>query len=150
MVRLSKKTEIGEMKPEDYDSVFSLWKNSENVGLNEADSPENFQRYLKRNPGLSLVARENGSVVGAILCGHDGRRGYLHHLAVAPQYRKKGIGQGLVQGCLHRLKNLGILKSHVFVFARNHEGGKFWSAIGWRGRPELRMMSIDIPAANRE
>ena len=140
----SKKPEVGEMKSGDYDSVFSLWKRSENLGLSGADSPENIQRHMRRNPGLSLVARENGSVVGAILCGHDGRRGYLHHLAVDRKSRKKGIGQALVEECLARLEKLGIQRCHIFIFARNEKGKKFWRALGWRERPELRMMSIDL------
>lgn len=135
--------EITEMTSADYDEVFSLWRATENMGLSEADTKENIQSYLERNPGLSLVARQNGTVVGAVLCGHDGRRGYLHHLAVTRQKRENGLGKALVGECLARLAMIGIQKCHAFVYFENHDGQEFWRRIGWSGRTELVLMSKD-------
>ena len=82
----------------DYTPVIALWELSDGVGLSSADSPEAIQFYLERNPGMSFVAKQDGMVVGAVLSGHDGRRGYIHHLAVHPDYRRQGIGQHWGQG----------------------------------------------------
>lgn len=133
--------EIREMRIEDYDFVIKLWADTEGIGLSEADSRENITIYLQRNPGLSFIAQKNSEVVGAILCGHDGRRGYLHHLAVKKDYRLKGLGKELVQNCLLRLKVAGIDKCHIFVFQENKEGMKFWDSNGWQIRHDLHIMS---------
>ena len=67
----------------DYDAVFALWRRSEGVGLNESDTRAAIASFLRRNPRHSFIAEKQGRIIGAVLCGHDGRRGYLHHLAVA-------------------------------------------------------------------
>src|SRR5687768_16369590 len=90
----------------DCDEVLSFWQNVPGVGLSDADTPEGMLANLRRNPGLSLVVRHEGRIVGAVLCGHDGRRGYLHHLAVAAEYRGQGIGKALVERCLCQLTSL--------------------------------------------
>jgi ribosomal protein S18 acetylase RimI-like enzyme len=133
--------QIAEMQPDDYEEVVALWQDSEGVGLNDADSKENVIAYLARNPGLSLVARKDGKLIGAVLCGHDGRRGYLHHLAVARPHRKQGIGHFLVDGCLTRLAAIGIRKCNIFVYADNDDGQEFWRNSGWVERTNLKMMS---------
>ena len=112
-----------EMKASDYQGIFTLWQDGEGIGLSNADSEANIQRFLARNPALSFVAVHNGRIVGAILCGHDGRRGYIYHLFVAKPHRNKGIGRRLVTKSLERLKEEGIDKCHLFVFARNELGG---------------------------
>src|SRR6516164_621735 len=94
----------------DFEQVIDLWQNTEGVGMNESDSRPNIESYLKRNPGMSFVARNGEQLVGAVLCGHDGRRGYLHHLAVARSHRGRKIGKQLVEACLSRLAADGILK----------------------------------------
>lgn len=132
---------IGPMGLDDYDDMMALWRESEGVGLSGADSRDGVAAFLAHNPGLSLVARDEGRLVGAVLCGHDGRRGYLHHLAVAPEYRRRGIGRALVDGCLARLAAIGIEKCHIWVYAANGDGAAFWSAIGWGPRDDLRIMS---------
>ncbi|HIC90022.1 MAG TPA: GNAT family N-acetyltransferase, partial [Anaerolineae bacterium] len=99
---------------------------------------------LDRNPGFSFVARDGRLLVGAILCGHDGRRGYIHHLAVYRRHRHKGIGRELVERSLHALKRVGIRKCHIFVFSDNQEAIAFWKHIGWTERIELTMMSQRI------
>ncbi|MGD9159502.1 MAG: GNAT family N-acetyltransferase, partial [Desulfobacteraceae bacterium] len=117
---------------ESYDRVLHLWKLcGEGVGLSDSDSSENIQLYLNRNPGMSLIAERGNELTGVVLAGHDGRRGYIHHLAVSPDYRRQGIGKLLVNTCLKKLRGEGILKCHILLFNSNLEGLKFWEAIGW-------------------
>ena len=120
-----------------YADVIALWKKSENIGLSNADEREKIEAYLARNPGMSFVAKDNGVIVGAALCGHDGRRGYLHHLAVAKSHQKKGTGRKLTERCLESLGNAGIKKCHLFVFQKNKEGKAFWEKIGWTPRTDI-------------
>ena len=136
--------QIDAMAAGDYDEVFRLWQGAEGVGLTEADSREGVEAYLNRNPGLSLVARQEGRLVGAILCGHDGRRGYLHHLAVAPASRNQGIGKALVEEGLSRLARAGIQKCHAWVYQKNVDAQQFWQKCGWQARSDLMVMSRDI------
>jgi putative acetyltransferase len=130
----------------DYDDVIALWQVTEGVGLSEADSRPAIERYLERNPAMSFIARgPDGALAGAVLCGHDGRRGFLHHLAVRAGSRGQGIGTTLVQHCLAALRAAGIDKCHLFVFHQNETGKAFWSKIGWNERKTLFIMSKDIP-----
>jgi ribosomal protein S18 acetylase RimI-like enzyme len=125
-----------------YDSAMTLWRQCDGVGISESDSRPHIAYFLQRNPGLSFVALANDSLVGTILCGHDGRRGYIHHLAVHPDYRRRGIGRQLVAQSLSQLQKTGVLKCHLFVKADNAGGITFWRRVGWFSRPELNMMSI--------
>ena len=132
---------IRSMAPEDLPEVIRLWEEMEGIGLSESDSVPALTSYLQRNPELSFVARnEQQQIVGAVLCGHDGRRGYLHHLAVARNYRKMGIGRALVEKCLSSLQALNILKCNLFLFSDNSSGEAFWREMGWRERGDLRLM----------
>jgi N-acetylglutamate synthase len=124
-----------------YDDVLALWQCCDGVGLSDADSREDIQKYLERNPGMSFIASSSGKIVGAILAGHDGRRGYIHHLAVHPDFRKKGVARRLVDRSIAKLKDSGIRKCHLFVFNNNHAGLSFWQKIGWRRRLELSIVS---------
>lgn len=133
--------EISEMRIEDYDEVLALWHSSEGVGLGESDTEEAIGRFLARNPGLSLVARKGRALAGAVLCGHDGRRGYVHHLAVAPPYRREGVGRALVEQCQRRLREAGIPKTHLNVYGANAVGLAFWRRTGWTERTELTWFS---------
>jgi putative acetyltransferase len=135
---------IEPMTIDHYDEVIALWKKSEDVGLSSADQREMIQAYLVRNPGMSFVTKENGVIVGAALCGHDGRRGYLHHLAVAESHQKKGIGRELAERCIESLRNAGIEKCHLFVFHRNKEGKAFWEKIGWTPRSDIQVVSKEF------
>jgi putative acetyltransferase len=128
------------MTPRDLDSVLALWGQTSGVGLNESDTPDQLRTYLDRNPGLSLVAREGTRLVGAILCGHDGRRGYLNHLAVLPEYRGRGLGRQLVETCLAALGGVGILKCNIFLYADNEPGRCFWAHCGWSLRDDLMVL----------
>jgi len=125
---------------DDFDEVCRLWQSTKGVGLSESDSRPNIAAYLARNPEMSFVARSGGEIVGAVLCGHDGRRGYLHHLAVAKAHRKMGVGKKLVETCLARLAAFGIPKCNIFLYADNAAGESFWKHNGWVKRSDLQVM----------
>jgi N-acetylglutamate synthase len=129
------------MEKGDLAEVISFWQGMEGIGLSESDSYSALSFYLQRNPGLSWVARnKDRELIGAVLCGHDGRRGYLHHLAVAQGYCRKGIGRALVERCLSSLRELKVLKCNIFLFSLNPEGHGFWKAMGWKEREDLILM----------
>jgi N-acetylglutamate synthase len=132
------------MTADDVAEALALWSQTEGIGLRGADSPEALPKYLARNPGLSFVAREDGAIVGAVLCGHDGRRGYLHHLAVAASHRRRGIGAALVERCMAGLRGEGISRCHLFVYHHNAEGQAFWRRTGWHARDDLLLMSRNL------
>ena len=131
---------IGPMEVADLQAVIELWNNTPGVGLNESDEPDCLRAYLARNPGLSLAARDGSALIGAVLCGHDGRRGYLNHLAVAPDYRRRGLGQQMVMACLDKLAALGIARCNIFIYADNEPGERFWTRCGWRPRSDLKVL----------
>ena len=124
----------------DYDEVMALWTGMEGIGVNPSDEREPMIAYLERNPGLSLVARADGRLVAAVLCGHDGRRGYLHHLAVHPEHRGRGLGRRMVTVCLEQLAALGIPKCNAFLYADNDPGERFWQAVGFAQRVDLKVI----------
>lgn len=125
---------------DDFDAAISLWQATEGVGLNESDTREAIAAYLVRNPGLSLVAEIDSQIVAAVLCGHDGRRGFLNHLAVARSHRGRGLGRRLVEACLEQLGALGIPKCNIYLYADNDVGAAFWRHLGWFDRDELKVM----------
>ncbi|MBN1993088.1 MAG: GNAT family N-acetyltransferase [Anaerolineae bacterium] len=129
---------------EHYEPVIALWRHTEGVGLSSADSRENIRAYLERNVGMSFIAQNDGVLVGAVLSGHDGRRGYIHHLAVHPEYRRRGIGRQLVERCLSALQAAGIQKCHLFIFQQNVDGIRFWESIGWSRRVDIGVISKTI------
>lgn len=131
---------IEPMSMDDFDEVLRLWRETEGVGLTESDSRSATAQYLARNPGLSLVARRGSELVGTVLCGHDGRRGYLYHLAVARAHRRNGLGKRLVALCLARLEQLGIPRCNAYVFAENRDGEAFWIQNGWTKRSNVQLL----------
>jgi ribosomal protein S18 acetylase RimI-like enzyme len=133
---------VAAMTSTDFDEVEALWKATPGVGLYPGDDREAIIRFLKRNPGLSFVATTGGRLVGAVLCGHDGRRGYITHLAVDAAFRREGIGRRLVERCLSALRAEGIEKAHLFVFEDNEGGRAFWQRLGWNERNDLITMSL--------
>lgn len=129
------------MVASDIGEVLALWQGMPGIGLNESDTPANLTRFLERNAGLSLVARAPcQSIVGALLCSHDGRRGYLHHLAVALNHRRQGLAREMVERCLVALRGEAIFKCNIFVYANNEDGQRFWKASGWSVRSDLTML----------
>lgn len=132
------------MSEADYDAVLALWRATPGIGLSEADERPNIASFLARNRGLSFVAEADGRLAGAVLGGTDGRRGYLHHLAVAPDHRRAGVGSSLVARALEALRARGLRRCHIFVMAGNAEGRRFWERTGWFRRDDLVVMSKDI------
>ena len=129
---------IKKMTGRDYEAVLSLWRSVPGIGLdNDCDSRRGIARYLRRNPGLSFVASVGGTIVAAVLSGHDGRRGYLHHLAVMPAYRRQGLGKALVSRCLRSLGKQRIPKCNIFLLRDNASGRSFWEHNGWNLRRDL-------------
>jgi N-acetylglutamate synthase len=141
---------ISEMIIGDYDEVLALWQSCGDEGVcvdEDVDSRKAIAAYLKRHDGMSFVAREKGQLVGAVLCGTDGRRGYLNHLAVDKAHRSKGIGKKLVERSLAGLEKAGIHKCHIFVLNTNTAGQAFWSHLGWILRDSFAVMS-HLPKAD--
>jgi len=135
--------DIRPMTLADYEAVMTLMHGVPGVAMRAADAPEAIGRYLERNPGLSLVAEEGGALVGCVFCGHDGRRGYLHHVVVAPAARGRGIGTALVARALDGLAALGIYKTHLDVFADNAPAVAFWRHTGWQRRDDIVRFSFN-------
>lgn len=130
------------LQPADFAQVRALWDSCAGVRADETEGE--IARYLERNPGLSCVARAGERMLGAVLCGHDGRRGYLYHLSVAGDSRGQGIARALVARSLSQLQSLGIRRCTLFVLADNDAGVTFWKQLGWRERIDLRTMAIDL------
>ena len=133
--------ELREFRPTDIASVVNLWVSADGIELDSSDAPEALASFLKRNPGLSTIAYLNSSLAGAALCGHDGRRGLLHHLAVADFARRQGVGRAIIERCLSGLRNAGIIKCHALVFRDNRFGELFWKPTGWDFREKVALYS---------
>ena len=127
-----------------YEEAIAFWASIPEVGLDDADSISSMELFLKRNRGLSFIARHNGELIGAVLCGHDGRRGYLHHLAVHPEYRGRGVGQRLVNKCLSALSKRGISRCNIFIYSHNEKGKDFWGKRGWTTFDGLEIMYRNV------
>ena len=126
------------MTLEDYEEVCRLWQNTPGMGLNNVDdSREGLERFLRRNPTSCFVAEEEEKITGTILCGHDGRRGYLYHAAVAEAYQGQGIGKALLEAALHALEQEGIAKVALVALKRNSEGNGLWEKQGFFVREDL-------------
>ena len=123
---------------EDYDDVYRLWTLTKGMGLNNLDDTKTgINIFLQRNPNTCFVATFHNEIIGTIISGHDGRRGYIYHTAVSEKFRKKGIGQKLVTSSLSALKTEGINKVALVVFSKNKLGNLFWEKIGFRKREDL-------------
>ena len=131
---------VRQMAIEDYDDVLSLWKSSDAIVLSKVDSQDIIKRLLERNTGLSFVAMDGDKIIGAVLCSHDGRLGYLSHLVVANAYRRQGIGRQLVSRCMYSLTGLGIHKCILLIMKETEEALKFWRTVDPAGRVSLVMM----------
>jgi ribosomal protein S18 acetylase RimI-like enzyme len=130
--------------PEDYDLVLPLWRESEGVEVAEGDDRATIGAYLARNPGLSRLAFVGPDLAGAVLCGHDGRRGLLYHLAVRPTHRGRGVGRQVVQECLGALRACGVPRVLLLVAAENDGGLTFWQALGFEAIDGARAMGLDL------
>ena len=126
------------MTIEDYEQVYDLWIHTPGMGLNNIDdSKEGISKYLKRNPTTCFVAEDKQKVVGVIMSGHDGRRGFIHHTTVSPAYRKQGIGKKLVEHAFEALDKEGIQKVALLVFEKNELGNAFWENLGFSSREDI-------------
>ncbi len=126
------------MTREDYDGVYALWASTPGMGLNTVDdSREGIEKYLRRNPTTSFIAQDGEKIVGVIMAGHDGRRGYIHHTAVLPAYRGQGLGRRLVEHAMLALDEEGIQKVALVVFSENETGNAFWEKMGFLPREDL-------------
>lgn len=134
---------IREMTIEDYDEVFALWQITTKRALSDADSRENIDKYLTHNKGMSLVGIVDGKIIATVLAGHDGRRGFIHHMAVSPDYRRQGIGRSLAYEADKRIKSAGIGKTHIFCYKNNELGQPFWKAMGFQKRADIDVFSYD-------
>ena len=129
---------IRKMKIEDYEKVYDLWIHTEGMGLNTTDdSREGIAKYLLRNPNTCFVAEDNRKIVGVIMSGHDGRRGFIHHTTVMKEYRRQGIGKKLVDSALVALEAEGIHKVALVAFEKNVSGNIFWEKAGFTIRDDL-------------
>ena len=128
----------------DYAEIYALWEGIPGVGLSEADSRDNISLYLSRNPGQSFVCKADKKIIGTILCGNDGRRAYIHHTAIAPEYRRQGIATELVRLAMAAQKNCGMQKCHLFVFNENELGKMFWREVGFDQRQDIGIMSKNL------
>lgn len=135
---------IREMSIHDYEQVIELWRGIKGLILSAADEKEPIAEYLTRNAGLSFVAEADSRIVGTILCGHDGRRGFIYHVAVHPDYRGRKLANRLVEHSLEQLKAQGIDKCHLFVLEDNELGQSFWRAVGWQKRSGFFVYSKDV------
>lgn len=136
---------IRKMEFSDYEEVHKLWSETPTLVVQEfEDSREQIGRFLKRNPGHSFVAIEDGKIVGTILCGQDGRRGCIYHMCVAKDYRQRKIGTHLVENALEELKIENIRNVYLVAFQKNAIGNAFWSSLGWELRADINNYSIRL------
>lgn len=133
--------------PTDHAAALSLWQSTPGVGVGAADQRQAIERFLARNPGLSFVAEQDGELLATVLCGHDGRRGLIHHLAVAAHARRRGLARALLLAALRALRAAGIDKCHLLVFRSNSEGMAFWHALSASERHELALFSLSTEVA---
>ena len=131
-------------RAEDYEAVVRLWHESEGVEVAEGDDRDTITGYLQRNPNLSRVAVRGPEILGAVLCGHDGRRGLIYHLAVAKEARRLGLGRKLVGECLAGLRACGIKRTLILVARENPEGQAFWQLQGFEEISGAVALGLDI------
>jgi N-acetylglutamate synthase len=143
-VPIAERIELREFVAADYDAVLRLWQSAAGVTLRDADARAPLTAYLERHRGLCFVATDREAVVGAVICGTDGRRGYLQHLAVAATHRRRGVGRALVNRSIDALSARGIDKCHLMVVSDNADARAFWSALGWTDRSDVRLMSRTV------
>lgn len=137
------------MTIDDYDGVYALWMKIKGFGIRSIDdSHEGVRRFLKRNPTTSVVAEEDGKIVGSILCGHDGRRGCLYHVCVDEAYRRRGIGKAMVVMAMEALRKEEISKVSLIAFTKNDVGNAFWNTIGWTERLDLNYYDFTLNKEN--
>ncbi len=140
---------IREMTVGDYENVYGLWRTIKGFGIRSIDdSREGVERFVRRNPTTSIVAEEDGKVIGAILCGHDGRRGCFYHVCVKEEHRKRGVGKKMVAAAMEALKKENISKVNLIAFQSNQVGNRFWSSMGWSFREDVNYYEFNLNEKN--
>lgn len=134
---------IRPMTIDDYDEIFAMWQITTKRALSKADERSQIERYLRRNEGMSQIAEIDGKIVGTVLAGHDGRRGFIHHMAVLPEYRRRHIGRKLAQKAIECIAADGIDKTHIFCYQNNETGQNFWSSFGFEKRDDVFVFSFN-------
>ncbi|MDE6617443.1 MAG: GNAT family N-acetyltransferase [Clostridiales bacterium] len=130
--------QIRKMTIDDYDDIYSLWMSCAGMGLNSLDdTKDGIAKFIERNPETCFVATVDEKLVGAIMVGTDGRRGYIYHTAVHPDYRRQGIAKAMVKTALSAVERLGIGKVALVVFGKNKAGNEFWEKLGFTARQDL-------------
>ena len=133
--------QIRPMTINDYDEVFAMWQITTKRALSKADERDQIERYLLRNAGMSQVAVVDGKIVSTVLAGHDGRRGFIHHMAVLPDYRRRHIGHRLAEKAIEMISRDGIDKTHIFCYQNNETGQNFWKDFGFEKRDDVFVFS---------
>ena len=140
---------IRTMTPADYDGVRQLWMSIKGFAIRSIDdSREGVESFLRRNPTTSVVAEEDDKIIGAILCGHDGRYGHMYHVCVKNEYRLHGIGKQMVVFCMRALQKEHINKIALIAFTTNDVGNVFWHKVGWKQREDLNYYDFTLNEAN--
>lgn len=141
--------EILVMDKKHYNEVYTLWNETPGIGMRSLDDSEiGIAKFLDRNPNTNFICRIDDKLVGVIMCGHDGRRGYIYHTAVHENYRKMGIGKALVDSAINSLRNEGINKVALVVFSDNQLGNAFWQALGFDVRDDITYRNLSINSVN--
>jgi len=141
---MSGKIEIREFSINDYDAAIELWQRVEGLEIAEGDDRKGIAQFLARNQGLSRVATDGSAIVGVALCGHDGRRGHIYHLAVDPAYQGRGLGKRLLDESLADLRRTGVKRVIIMVADDNASGRQFWKRSGWEEITGAIAMGIDL------
>ena len=137
------------MQESDYEGVYALWTSISGFGIRTIDdSKEGIIKFIRRNPTTSMVAEEDGNIVGAMLCGHDGRRGCFYHVCVEQGHRKQGIGKAMAEEAMKALKEEGISKVSLIAFRSNEVGNRFWQSLGWTFREDLNYYDYTLNEKN--
>ncbi len=136
--------EIRIMDVDDYSGALSLWKSLPGLGLSSADKQDFINHFLEKNPKTCFIAKDGDRIIGTVLGGSDGRRGYLYHLAIHKEYQRLGLGRQLSEKCISALKSEGLQKCHIFVISSNKEGMQFWERLGWVLRKDILVLSKDL------
>jgi ribosomal protein S18 acetylase RimI-like enzyme len=141
---MSGEIDTREFSINDYDAAVQIWERVEGLEIAEGDDRDSVAKFLARNPGLSRVATDGSAIVGVALCGHDGRRGHIYHLAIDPAYQGRGLGKRLLDECLNGLRRVGLKRAIIMVADTNSRGREFWRRRNWEEIPGTITMGIDL------
>lgn len=136
-------SKIQTVLPGDLEDLTTFWRSIQGVGLGKGDDPDSLLRFIRRNPATCFLIRNEAKIVGSVLGGFDGRRGYIYHLAVCPERRRQGLGRVLMDTVCRALEKQGAHKIHLFVLNANSDVMGFYQRLGWNRRTDIQVMSSD-------